>query len=88
VESESSAKRNSGRKSTLIKINRSSYIEKEFLEKSQNYCCTGDSRTQYTTHLEVSFHESSLKRTSKSNNCGRAAIDKLLIIEINAQMLK
>jgi hypothetical protein len=26
---------------------RSSYIEKDYFEKSKNYCNTGDSRTEY-----------------------------------------
>jgi hypothetical protein len=29
--------------------NRSSYIEKDCFEKSQNYCSTGDSRTEYSS---------------------------------------
>jgi hypothetical protein len=38
-----SAKRNSGRISTLTERERSSYIEKGCVEKSQNYCSTADS---------------------------------------------
>lgn len=38
------AKRNSGQKSRK----RLSYIEKDCFEKSQNYCSTRDSRTEYS----------------------------------------
>jgi hypothetical protein len=40
------AKRKSGRKSTLIE--RLPYVEKDFLEKSQNYCSTGDNSSEYS----------------------------------------
>jgi hypothetical protein len=43
-------KRNSGRKSTDRK--RSSYIEKECLKKSQNYCSTGDRAAELNTYPE------------------------------------
>jgi hypothetical protein len=41
-EEEQRAKINVGRK-------RSSYIEKDSFKKSQNYCSTGDSRTEYSS---------------------------------------
>jgi predicted transcriptional regulator len=40
-----SAKRNRGRISTVTERDRK-YIENDCFEKSQNYCSTGDSRTQ------------------------------------------
>jgi transposase len=47
-----SAKRNTGRKSTFR--NRSSYIEDCF-EKSQNYCSSGDRTAQLNIRLEDSI---------------------------------
>jgi hypothetical protein len=35
-------------KSTLTE-KRSSYIEKDYFKKPQNYCSTGDSRTKYSS---------------------------------------
>jgi hypothetical protein len=32
-----------------ININRLLYIEKDYFKKSQNYCSTGDSRTEYSS---------------------------------------
>jgi hypothetical protein len=48
-----SANRNSGRKSLDRK--RSLYIEKGCFEKSQNYCSTGDSGTEYVFVLKTLF---------------------------------
>jgi hypothetical protein len=42
-----SAKRSSGRKSTDRK--RSSHIQKDYFEKSQNYCSADDSRTEQSS---------------------------------------
>jgi predicted transcriptional regulator len=44
-----SAKGNSGRKSINTDRERSSYIDKDCFEKSQNYCSKGDSRTEYSS---------------------------------------
>jgi DNA-binding LacI/PurR family transcriptional regulator len=43
-----SGKRNSGQKIKIDK-KRLSYIEKDCLKKSQNYCSTGYSRTEYSS---------------------------------------
>jgi hypothetical protein len=42
-----SVKRNNRQKSTLME-KRLLYIEKDCFKKSQNYCSTGDSRTEYS----------------------------------------
>jgi transposase len=42
-----SAKRNSGRKSTLIERNR--ILSKIVFKKSQNYCSIGDNGTEYSS---------------------------------------
>jgi hypothetical protein len=42
-----SVKRNSGQKSTLTE-KRLSYNEKDCFEKSENYCSTGASKTEYS----------------------------------------
>jgi hypothetical protein len=46
-----SAKRNSGRKSALAE-KRSSYIERDCFEKSQNYNSTGNGTAGLNIHLE------------------------------------
>jgi hypothetical protein len=45
-----SAKRNTDRK-------RSSYIEKDCFEKSDNYYSTGDTTRELNSHLEDRFHK-------------------------------
>jgi hypothetical protein len=44
-----------------VKINiyrkRSSYFEKDYFEKSQNYCSTGDRTAELNIHLEDCFHK-------------------------------
>jgi hypothetical protein len=45
---------------------RLSYIEKECFEKSQNYCSTGDSKTEYVFILKTLFPQN-LSDVSFSN---------------------
>jgi hypothetical protein len=82
-----SAKRNSGWESALTERDRRTL--KSFFFKSQNYCTTGDSRTEYSCWRPC-FHKNCpvWRELHKSNIHGRAAIAKPLIIESNAQMPK
>jgi hypothetical protein len=74
-----------------LKINidrkRSSYTEKDYFEKSQNYCSTGDRTVELNIHLEdpVSIKNDRCE-LHKFNIHGRAANVKPLITESNSQM--
>jgi hypothetical protein len=73
-EKTTSAKRNSGRQSTLTER------ERDCFEKSENCCRTGGSRTEYSSSTKLS------DMNFTSNIHGGAAIAKPLITERNAQM--
>ncbi|XP_023702696.1 zinc finger CCHC domain-containing protein 10-like [Cryptotermes secundus] len=84
-----SAKKNSGRKATLTERERSSCIENDCFEKSQNYCSTGDRTAALNIRFEDTISTKTVRRKlHKPNNHGRAAIAKPLITESNAQMSK
>jgi hypothetical protein len=58
------------------------------LEKSQNYCSTGDRTAELNIHLADPVSTKTVRRElRKSNIHGRAAIAELLITESNAQIL-
>jgi hypothetical protein len=72
-----------------IDRNRSSYIETECFEKSQNFCSTGDRTAELNIQLEDSVSTKTVRRELHSCNVlGRAAIAKPLIAQINAQIRK
>jgi hypothetical protein len=76
-----------------VKINidrkRSSYIEKEYFEESQNCCSTGDRTAELNIHHEGTVSIKTVQRElHKCNIHSRAAIVKPLITESNAQMRK
>jgi hypothetical protein len=68
---------------------RSSYIENDYFEKSQNYCSTADRKAELNINFEDPVSPRTLRRElHKSNLHGRAAIAKPQITKSNAQMRK
>jgi hypothetical protein len=87
-ESTTSVKRNSG-----VKFNtdrkRSSYIEKDCFEESQNYCSRSDRTAELNIRLEDPVSTKTVQcKLHKSNIHGGAAIAKPLITDSNAQLCK
>jgi predicted transcriptional regulator len=86
-------KTTSGNRNSEGKINtdtkRSSYIEKDCFEKSQNYCSTGDRTAKVNIHLDNPVSTKTAQcQLHKSNIHNRTAIAKPLITERKAQMHK
>jgi hypothetical protein len=61
-----------------INRNRTSSIEKDCFEKSQNYCSTGDRTAELNIHLDDRFHKTVRHELHKSDIHGRAATAKPL----------
>jgi hypothetical protein len=66
---------------------RASYIEKDYLKKSRNYCSTGNRTAEQNIHHEDPVSTKNFQcELHNSNIQGRATAAKLLITKINAQM--
>jgi transposase len=68
-----------------IDIKRSSYIEEDCFEKSQNYCSTGDRTTELNIHLGDPISTKTVQcELHRSNNHSRVSVAKPLITKSSA----